>query len=78
MYHFCFWTNAPSHDWVTVLPLGISYADAKEIVRDQAALHPPTPEEEWTLGTIKIHSGGEALAGIANALPLWRWRDFSC
>ena len=72
LYHWCFWSEAGTciNDF-TVLPTGLSYRDAQNIVLDQVhAASAPTDETFWYLGTIGV--GSESRDKWENAKPLWR------
>lgn len=72
-YHFCFWREGPDKgpdSQVTSLPLGISYADAKAIVNEQAGANSRDQETFWYLGSIFIDQ--ESPEKIKHARTLWR------
>ena len=70
-YHFCFWPEGMGPDAkVTALPLGLSYADAKAIVHEQAGANSRDQETFWYLGSIFIDQ--ESLEQIKHARILWR------
>lgn len=53
-----------------VLPGGLSYTDAQQIVRDQAGANPAPEETAWILGS--IWENGMNVPRIRDALPVWR------
>jgi len=70
-YHFCLWReSAGEEDLLTALPLGISYADAKAIAAEQAAVDDREQETFWCLGSIYVD--GTTKERIKYAKILWR------
>lgn len=71
MYHWCFWIEGTDDSkMASVLPVGLSYADAKQILVDQARANRQEEETVWVLGSIWCDA--ETFNTISYASPIWR------
>ena len=71
-YHFCFWREVHGHaDRLTPLPLGLSYAEAQAIIRDQVGVNNDDPGDTyWYLGSLLV--APDVREKVEYAHPIWR------